>query len=531
MKRLRTGINYIIGLVYIIVVLLIMAVCLLKPQHNLISRQLLIGIILVFFFFLMLYLLLSFMFRKKGNGFCDAVFTVLSILWGIVLICIGVLCRNSTVSFWDYEICYRSALEFARNISLSDAFYFSVNPHNWKCVLVLAFVMKIGYAMGLEDPYYLLLVLNIILIEAALFSSKYILKAFFPYKPGMSLMLIVMFGSCLPLYALSQSFYTDSLSFGFSVIGISLFHYAFIHVGNKYLKSAFLVLSGILVGFGFTMKVTSFICGIAFFLCLLLRIDNKNSNVKYLCAFIRATFGFILICVLLEVISMNYEWYRDKDKFSEPTISYVAMGMKNDGTYYGNRDFRIALDEITDSNEKAEFTKAYICENINELWSIDHILAKMRANYASGNLGAEDFARYSYGDENVLSRLFNYDGDLYWYGCKYDMIWLFQIYLVTAIGATLSFLKKNRSSTVLMGVYELTFLGYFLFLFIWEANNRQLFNMLPMLIIGYVLSLELILGCVVEYIERISFSEKHQGNTVSDDLDGDKQNPCAQGKN
>lgn len=491
MDGIKAVLNNLIGLTYIVVASVMVAVCLLRPQHNLIPLQLFIGIAFAIVFFTVLYRVLSLCLQKSGSVFSDRLFVLLAVLWGVVLICAGVFCRNSTVSFLDYEICYRAATEFAQNMPLSEAAYFSVNPHNWKCVLVLAFAMKAGYAIGLDDPYYLLLILNVILIESTLFSCRYLLKTFFD-DTRTSFMLIVMFGSCLPLYALSQSFYTDSLSFGYSVIGISLLHYAFVRLDKKPVKAACLMLSGILMCFGYTMKVTSFICVIAFLICFMLKSDNVKLCKKHIYSFALVALGFVFIWTLLEKASMNYEWYRVKDKYSEPTISYIALGMKADGTYYGNREFRIALDEITDSAEKAEFTKTYILENISEFWNADHIIAKMRANYASGNLGAEDFAKYPYSGDNVLSRLFNYDRDLYWYGCKYDMIWLFQIYFVTIIGAALSLFKKIKTADLLMRAYELTFLGYFVFLFFWEANNRQLFNMIPMLIIGYVISLEYI---------------------------------------
>lgn len=195
----------------------------------------------------------------------------------------------------------------------------------------------------------------------------------------------------------------------------------------------------------------------------------------------------------MEAASLKCSWYRDKVLYSEPVMAYVAMGLRNDGTYYENREFRIALDEITYSEDKAAFTGEYIRDNISGLWDADHIAAKLRANYASGNLGAGDFARYSYGEDNLLNRMFNYDGDLYWYACKYNMIMMFQIYLLMALGAFVALLRSFRHRTsegaVLLSVAELTFIGYFVFLFFWEANNRQLFNMLPVLITGYVMIL------------------------------------------
>ena len=236
------------------------------------------------------------------------------------------------------------------------------------------------------------------------------------------------------------------------------------------------------------MKITGIICVIAAILVYVFSGKLKESIKKVLPGVLLATAGFCLFSFAMEAASLKCSWYRDKELYSEPVMAYVAMGLRNDGTYYENREFRIALDEITYSEDKAAFTGEYIRENISGLWDAGHIAAKVRANYASGNLGAGDFARYSYGEDNLLNRMFNYDGDLYWYACKYNMIFMFQIYLVMAVGA---FYGVWHRKEIVYGVrhLELTFIGYFVFLFFWEANNRQLFNMLPVLITGYVMML------------------------------------------
>ena len=491
MNKVFSCINRIIGIGFIVIASMIMCISLSNPQHNLIPKQIVFGVPAAACLFAIIYACLILLEKKVKFLRSDAVFIVLAVLLGIVLFVVGIVCRNSPVSFLDYEICYRSAFEYATSGTITDGMYFSQNPHNWKCVMVLSWIMKAGFSLGMKDPYYLLLIVNIIIIEGAFFSCRYLLDVFFPGKKVNGIMLLIGFGSCLPLYAYAQTFYTDSASFGFSIIGMALFHRAY----KKGIKASSILgyfFAGLFIGMGVEMKITSIVCVIAMVMTVVLNGSPRGNFRKVLTSVLVSLIGLFLLAVSLEKLSLKNEWYRDKELYSQPVLSYIAMGLKSDGTFYGNREFRIALDDILYTEDKEVFVKEYLRENAGELWNPEHISAKIRANYASGNLGAEDFARYSYSSDNILNRMFNYNLDLYWYACKYNIIWQFQLYLIMVIGGVVAVLKGKDRSEPGMLFAELTIIGYFVFLFFWEANNRQLFNMLPVMIIGYVVSLNLI---------------------------------------
>lgn len=491
MKKIPKIINRIIGIVFLCMVLAVIVLSLSKPQHNLIPGQTTVLVVAAACFFAGLYAFLKFLGKKFELLYSDKLFVILALIWGALLIATGVFCRNSSVSFYDYEICYRSAYEYAVSGTVSDGMYFSMYPHNWKCVMVLSLIMKTGMGLGFKDPYYFLLIVNVVLLEGMLFSCKYFLNVFTGKKNPGALMLLILFGSCLPVYAYAQTFYTDGASMPFAVMGMAVFHKAFSGKASKTVKACLFVFAGVLICMGETMKITGIICVIAAVIVYVFSGKLSDSFKKVLPGVLLASVGFCLFYFAMEAVSLKCSWYRDKELYADPMSAWVAMGLGADGTYYENREFRIALDEITYSADKNAFAKEYIRENISGLWDADHIMAKIRANYASGNLGAGDFARYSYGEDNLLNRMFNYDGDLYWYACKYNMIFMFQIYLVMAVGA---FYGVRHRKEIVYGVrprkvVELTFIGYFVFLFFWEANNRQLFNMLPVLITGYVMML------------------------------------------
>lgn len=502
MKRFPQIINRIIGIVFLCMVLTVMIVSLSKPQHNLIPSQTAVLVVVAACSFVGVYAFLAFISKKFEVLYSDKVFVSLALIWGAVLLLSGIFCRNSSVSFYDYEICYRSAYEYATGGTVTDGMYFSVYPHNWKCVLVLSLIMKAGMGIGFKDPYYFLLMVNVVLLEGMLFSCKYFLNAFTGKKNPGALMLLVIFGINLPVYAYAQTFYTDGASMPFAVMGMAVFHKAFSGKSSKWLKAGLYVLSGILISACETMKITGIICVIAAVMVYVFSGKVKESFKKVLSGVLFAAAGLCLFSFVMESASQKCSWYRDKELYADPMTAWVGMGLTADGTYYENREFRIALDEAEYLADKDAFAKEYIRENISGLWNGEHIVAKMRVNFASGNLGAGDFARYSYGEDNLLNRMFNYDGDLYWYACKYNMIMMFQIYLVMAVGGLVALIRSFRCGKEeasdgwgvdggrwLLSVTELTFIGYFVFLFFWEANNRQLFNMLPVLMVGYVVTL------------------------------------------
>ena len=478
------------------------------PMHNLIPSQMVIGILVSVCVAVGLYFLLDLIGKKIPFIYSYLFFIILSVLWGIALYAIGVVCRSSTVSFFDYEVCYRAALEYARSGSISDVDYFMYNPHNWKSTLVLSGLLKTGMRIGFSDPYYFLLAVNVILLLAAMLSCRYIVAAAGPERKVSTLFVFPLFASFLPVYAYVQSFYSDGASFCFPICGIALFYFSY-RLRTKF-KYVLLFLSGMIMGFGYLMKVTALICIIAVIICLAVYSGILPLK-KMIPAIIAAVAGFIAVVLLMEAACMKSSWYREKDIYSTTAITYIAMGLKNDGTYYENREFRDSINAMTYTSEKDESSKEYIKENLDSFFDPDHIVAKTRANYASGNLGAEDFARYAYGEDTVLNRIFNNYGDLYWYGCKYNMIWLFQIWLAAIIAAVINLFSKDKKYDLAMSVFELTFLGYFIFLFFWEANNRQLYNMMPVAFAGYVLSLSVICDLVkkaVHYRPKKNGSEK-----------------------
>lgn len=487
---------------FILITLVILILSFSKPSHNQLPSQIIpltmaAGVLMLIFF-----AFLRFLCRKIPFLTTTKCFVILSVLYGILLIAVSVTNRNSPASFYDYNVCYRSAHEYATTGSVTDPMYFSMNPHNWKCTLILSWLMKAAYALGMSDPFAFILIANLVIIFSALYSGRYLLSAFFPEEKHLALMLLVCFATCLPIYAYVQAFYSDGASFGGAITGMALAHYAYTNVKRKPLKVFVFFAAGAVFAFGALMKITSLIAVIAMIICYLFindrfgrETDERSSHTYSIKTVLISAciiiIGFITTYAISESVCNRNSWYADGKIYNGPAISYIAMGLKGDGTYIENRDFRNTLDSLIYSNAKKEYSLEYIRENASYFVDPDHLAGKIRANYASGGLGAWDFAYYGYEGDTLLSKIFNPYGDLYWNGSKCCMIWQFQIYAVMLLSCIINLLgRREKTDFVLPRFSELTFIGYFLFLLIWEANNRQLYNMMPILLAGYVISLK-----------------------------------------
>ena len=481
---------------FILIISVILIAGFTKPSQNQLPYQIIPLTFIAGALMLLLFVFLRFLSEKFPFLITGKCFAILSIAYGLLLLIVSLTNRNSPASFYDYEVCYNSAMEYARTGTVSYPMYFSMNPHNWKCTLVLSWIMRSAFALGMNDPYPLILAVNLIIIISALFACRYLLNVFLPGEKHLSLMLLACFVTCLPMYAYVQAFYSDGASFGGAVTGLSLAHFAVNRIKRKQIRIPVLLSSGVILAFGALMKITSIIAVTAviiYYLFVNVREDDKPESGPSLRSSLFSaaiiSIGFIVLYFVFEQVCSRSSWYAEGEIYNGPAISYIAMGLKENGTYIENREFRQYLDSLVYSEAKTEYSMEYIKENASYFVNPDHLVRKIRANYASGVLGASDFAYYGYEKDTILSRIFHPYGDLYWNGSKYCMIWMFQIYLIMLIGAVRNLFRKEKQTCAPIMISELTFIGYFLFLMVWEANNRQLFNMLPILLVGYAVSI------------------------------------------
>ena len=162
------------------------------------------------------------------------------------------------------------------------------------------------------------------------------------------------------------------------------------------------------------------------------------------------------------------------ERDSDPVLYWVALGLNGDGSYAANQDFAMQCAFAENKAAREKLVEQKLTEEWRQFFNGEHIVAKIRCNFASGDVGASGYMTYPYKNNNIVHELISWDGAYFWkYACL-STSYLFAIFLLMAIGAFYGAFGKKMNFTV-MSAYVTTF-GIMLFLMLWEAQNKQLFN-------------------------------------------------------
>jgi len=203
--------------------------------------------------------------------------------------------------------------------------------------------------------------------------------------------------------------------------------------------------------------------------------------------------GFVVILgVALQLWANSYEITKEASETANPVISWVALGMKEDGSWTNNREFVDHMYEFSTRQEKQQYSMEYIRENRSEFWNPVHLRKKASYNFANGNLGASAFLNVEYSDGTLLWEMFSPWGKYYWRTCQYCFCYLVSMYVLLLIGMILSLrnIIRDQEPPVMLMICQLGFIGIVVFLMFWEASGRQMYNQMPGILLGSVLSIE-----------------------------------------
>lgn len=218
--------------------------------------------------------------------------------------------------------------------------------------------------------------------------------------------------------------------------------------------------------------------------------------------------GYMGIFVLFSAVSWgsielwagSYDIWNAARETCNPAINWIALGLKGNGGWNDNWDYVTYTLSLPSKAEKSKYALQYIRENYREFWNISHLISKMRFNFASGTLGAANYTYYAINEHNLLYESFSPWGKYYWRVSQLCFCYIFSVYTAYLLGgaATLRLLLKKREVPGAKVAADLSLFGMALFLMIWEANNRQLYNQVPIIILGAALNIRLLIslkGC------------------------------------
>ncbi|MCM1536428.1 MAG: glycosyltransferase family 39 protein [Clostridium sp.] len=275
----------------------------------------------------------------------------------------------------------------------------------------------------------------------------------------------------IPCWGGAQFFYTDAMSICFGVWACLLAKRAAEKRKNRYYWYA-----GLVWGIGFAIKATVAISMLAVLLTAIAASHWKEW--KKLVLLVSA--GFLIIYAGVECLWQLSPSQEMEEELGAPLEYWLALGIAGNGSFIDNNVFAAVCIDTPGKDAKREMARAYIKENMGESLSPKRLVEKARYNFASGHFGLTDFH-----DEpvNFAYKFFNMND---WtpaagYTAMLTTGYFYAILILGALSCIfmLGRLKKGKTPPKVEFVTQLTIFGLILFLMIWEANNRQLYNHMP----------------------------------------------------
>ena len=496
MLGLYRGTGLLVGIAVAICMAAVLGVGIKAPANHLIPWQMAVGTILGTMLAVAAFFIADvFSDRKSKSGRKGRVwYPVVLLLYGLLLYLLGCFHRNSPDSFVDYGVIYRTAMEFAEHGEWQNSGYFLIYPNNFKMALYLSVIFRAGKVLGFSDPYYFALGIGVLQVVAAMWAADDLLHALSDHARYRWL-LTGAFVCLLPVYANSQAFYTDQMSYWQTVCALALLRRALQwYKKRKGMAIAAAVIAGILCALGYTVKATAVIAVIAAAIVWFLWKSSEGGTGDKFFPLLISVICCVVALVFFEAWAGGYEVYRESKNTGNPLSSWIAIGLTGRGCYGEDPEYSRALNALPTKAEKEQLTEQYIKEHRENFWSMDHLLAKLNCNFADGSLGTKDYTYLALYPGNAVYELFSPWGRHYWRTQQLCFVYLFTIYCVYLLGAVVSVIRwfvKRQISAAIMFV-QLNLLGNILFLMLWEANNRQLYNQMPVILLGGVLNLALV---------------------------------------
>lgn len=459
-----------------------------KPQHNLFLWQMAVGTALGAGLLLAAFWLWDRVpFRKMKRD--PVLYAALLIAFGVLLYAASCVGRNDPTSFYDYVRVWNAAAELSEGGSLSEEWYFKLNANNIKPMLYLSALFRMAHFLGVKDAFYVVLLAGVLEVVGGVVAAGILVGNSREECEEMRIPVLLMFVFTLPIWANVQAFYTDGMSF---FVGIAVLALLKLGMGRGADRNAaiFPVFAGLIFGIGVTVKVTVWIPVIAGFIVFCFR--NPSGRQWKM-------FGLFLGCSMTVYAGTNlwagkHEIWNEAKETAKPIEHFIALGLKGNGSYADNQEYNAYSDALPTKREKAEYARRYIKENYSEFWNPSHLTGKVRHNFASGSLGTKDYASVALKENNPIWEMFSPWGKHYWRTSQICFCYLFAMYACYLAGgiATFRSLSKQKAIPAVKAIADLALTGNILFLMIWEANNRQLYNQTPVILLGAVLNIRYI---------------------------------------
>ena len=484
-----------IYIVFTMVLLSVVGITIRYPGNHLISWQMLFGTAALVILSLIGGIIWDKVYAHFGKR---------TLLYSIALLGLGAALyltslgrEQNAYTFADYSQVYSAAENLAEGRELTNPEYFLIYRNNLKPMLLLSLLFRIAQWAHLPRFPFLLAV-NVLQVLAVIWACGYLAEQKGDTKWRFPILLA--FACFLPLWGMVWAFYTDSMSYGLGVLGTALFKKGTKCSDKK--RCFWHGLAAFVMVLAAAWKVTALIIVIAGAIIFGWRQAKKHWKEMLLCAA-----AFLVLQQGLNVWVNTYEIAKQSVNTANPVVSWVALGIDGNGSYEDNRAFVDRLNELPDQREKTAYSLERIHTYKNNFLNKEHLIKKISCNFADGNLGAESFLFIEYDDGTLLWNMFSPWGNYYWRTSQYCFCYLETVYVLFLLGVVSCIYNtvQGKEIPLMLMICQLAFTGMFLFLMSWEANSRQLYNQMPGMILGSMMSL----GYFIDTIRGKSVENNH----------------------
>lgn len=356
--------------------------------------------------------------------------------------------------------------------------YFRLFPNNIPLYLLLIAVLK-PFALFGANLEAVAIGFNILCIDVSLLLTYLTVKKLTGRKISgfMALLLAV---ATLPILCYVAIYYTDTVTLPFPILTYHLWLLSkdSIAEGNKKQAAVRLGLMGLAAAFGASLKLSAgfMLAAVVIDACLTYKPLKalKAVGISLLC--------FLTLYGASSLITRHTPAViDDEEQFYIPKQHWVMMGLKGNGNY-NDADYQLTLS--VHGEDRDDFVKAEIRNRLKGYGSIGGFMEHIEEKCAFVWGEASYMASYKIDRSRampwpVVDDYLIYTGDYYYLVAPYNQAMLF-LNLVSAAAAALWQLLGRKKHDLLPCLIAL--FGLFLFLCIWEARSRYLFNYLPVFI-------------------------------------------------
>ena len=372
----------------------------------------------------------------------------------------------------DYGEVYESSLNLIAGKEVNWSYY-AMFKNNYLLLLLMALIRLPAYLAGFNGTYSIIIFSVLCATTTALLIFKIMEHFRFPiYLCFLSLVIYALF---LPLYGCTYAFYSDQATIMLTVLPIYLI--VSDSGDNKWLSVIKIILVGLFACMAFWLKATALIPIIAFTIVKLLTSFNRRTLFRILTYFC----AFICFWIIYELIWRASPAYKMTD-MHVPIIHWIALGSHGHGDWDDNADYAYELLATPTIEAKKEFAYSYLRRNLNEMFSVTHIVSKMRHNFAAGFMG---LSTYIYEPDSPAFPFLSAYGTYGGYTMMLATGMYYLLLLLNILGSVISIIRQRTDNQNILGLFaRISLFGLFLFLMFWEANNRQLYNHIPLLVLS-----------------------------------------------